>query len=72
MPSFRSLLAYLETTAKKIFYLGIEFFVFQDRKLELFQHLFEIEFREFYETSQKLNLFSSFRQLLFSFFLSVV
>ena len=34
-----------------------------------FQHLFEKEFRE---TSQNFNSFSSFRQLLFSFFLSIV
>ena len=34
-----------------------------------FQHLFEKEFRE---TSQNFNSFSSFRQFLFSFFLSVV
>jgi hypothetical protein len=35
----------------------------------IFQHLFEIEVRK---TSQDFNSFSSFRQLLFSFFLSVV
>ena len=34
-----------------------------------FQHLFEIEF---FGTSQNFNSFSSFRQLLFSYFLSVV
>ena len=34
-----------------------------------FHHLFE---KEFHETSQNFNSFSSFRQLLFSFFLSVV
>ena len=50
-----------------MFFLGIKlFFVFQDRKLK---HLFEIEFRE---TSQNFNSFSSFKQSLFSSFLSVV
>ena len=35
IPSFGSLLAYLETTAKKIFSLGIKLFFDQDRKLKL-------------------------------------
>ena len=34
-PSVGTLLAYLETTAEIIFFLGIKLFVFQDRKLKL-------------------------------------
>ena len=49
-------------------YLGIKLFVFQDRKLKLSASVW----KKIRETSQNFNSISSFRQLLFSFFLSVV
>ena len=64
-PSFGSTLA---VRLKKHFFRNI-FFLFFKIESWNFQHLFEIEFRE---TSQNFNSFSLFRQLLFSFFLSVV
>ena len=53
---------------KNIFFRNKTFLFFKIESWN-FQHLFEIEFRE---TSQNFNSFSSFRQLLFSFFLLVV
>ena len=49
-------------------YLGI-FRDYGNKTFLFFKYLFEIECRE---TSQNFNSFSSFRQLLFSFILSVV
>ena len=60
-PSVGTLLAYLETTAYIIFFLGIKLFCFKIESWN-FQYLFKIEFCE---TSHN---FCSFRQLLFSFF----
>ena len=53
---------------KNIFFRNKTFLFFKIKSWK-FQELFEIEFRE---PSQNFNSFSSFRQLLFSFFLSVV
>ena len=64
-PSFRSLLAYLETTSWKIYFLGIKILFFRIESWH-FQHPFETEFLK---TSQN---FSPFRKLLISFFLWVV
>ena len=50
------------------FFRNETFFVFQDRKLKLSASVR----KEFPETSQSFNSFSSFRQLLISFFLFVV
>ena len=64
-PSFGSLLGYLMTTVKKKIFRNKTFLFLKIESWD-FQHLFE---KEFCETSQNFN---SFRQLLFSFFLSVV
>ena len=49
--------------------LGIKLFLFFKIESWNFQHLFEKEFRE---TSQNFNSFSSFRQFLFPHFVSIV
>ena len=64
-PSFGSNLA---VQLKNIFFRNKTFLSFKIESWN-FQHLFEIKFRE---TSQNFNSMSLFRQLLFSFFLSVV
>jgi hypothetical protein len=64
-PSFGSILA---VWLKKYFFRNKTFLFFKIKSWN-FQHLFEMEFCE---TSQNFNSFSLFRQLLFSFFLSVV
>ena len=51
------------------YFLGMKLFLFFKIESWNIQYLFEIEFCE---TSKNFNSFSSFRQLLFSFFLSVV
>ena len=56
---------YLGGTAKKIFFFRNKTFLFFKIESWNFQVQFEIKFRE---TSQNLNKFSLFRQLLFSFF----
>ena len=63
-----SLCKFRDYGQKKLFFRNETFLFFKIESWN-FQHLFEIEFRE---TSQNFNSFSSFRQLLFSFFLSVV
>ena len=50
-------------------FLGITLFCFSRYKSWNFQHLFEKEFRE---TSQNFNSFSSLRQFLFPFFLPII
>ena len=64
--SKQCVLAYLETTAN--FFRNKTFLFFKIESWN-FQHLFE---NKFHETSQNFNSFSSFRQFLFPFFLSVV
>ena len=53
----------------KFFLLGIKLFLFFKIESWNFQYLFEIEFRE---VSQNFKSFSSFKQLFYSIFLSVV
>ena len=56
-------------TANAIFLIYLGSFLFFKIETWNFQYLFEMEFRE---TSQNFNSFSLFRQLLLSFFQSVV
>ena len=64
-PSFGSMLA----LRLKKYFLGNKTFLFFKIECWNFQHLFKIKFRQ---TSQNFKSYSLFRQLLFSFFLSVV
>ena len=59
----------LQRLRPKLYFFRNKTFLIFKRESWNFQHLFEKEFRE---TSQNFNSFSSFRQFLFPFFLSFV